>query len=412
MSILTDSKQIIDAAIHAALPDTAVEQALEQLPEYEGRLILVAAGKAAWQMASAAQRRLGDRISGGVVITKYHHAQGPIGRLSVFEAGHPVPDENSYRATQAAIDVVTGLTESDLVLFLLSGGGSALFERPLIAPGELEEITRQMLGSGADITEINTLRKRFSAVKGGKFAQLCAPAQVFSIVLSDILGDPLDSIASGPAYPDSTTAAQAQAITEKYCLKLSSDARARLAEETPKKLANVRSIVTGSVRQLCAAASQTATALGYKPIVLSASICCEAREAGSFLASIAQYHQDSKGSLAFILGGETVVHLTGDGLGGRNQELVLGAAGGIAGMSNTLIFSIVSDGTDGPTDAAGGWVDGETVNRLTAKGLRLDDVLQRNDSYHALNAIGGLIVTGPTGTNVNDLTVLLLKRGG
>lgn len=412
MSILTDSKQIIDAAIHAALPDTAVEQALEQLPEYEGRLILVAAGKAAWQMASAAQRRLGDRISGGVVITKYHHAQGPIGRLSVFEAGHPVPDENSYRATQAAIDVVTGLTESDLVLFLLSGGGSALFERPLIAPGELEKITRQMLGSGADITEINTLRKRFSAVKGGKFAQLCAPAQVFSIVLSDILGDPLDSIASGPAYPDSTTAAQAQAITEKYCLKLSSDARARLAEETPKKLANVRSIVTGSVRQLCAAASQTAAALGYKPIVLSASICCEAREAGSFLASIAQYHQDSKGSLAFILGGETVVHLTGDGLGGRNQELVLGAAGGIAGMSNTLIFSIGSDGTDGPTDAAGGWVDGETVNRLTAKGLRLDDVLQRNDSYHALKAIGGLIVTGPTGTNVNDLTVLLLKRGG
>lgn len=412
MSILTDSKQIIDAAIHAALPDTAVEQALEQLPEYEGRLILVAAGKAAWQMASAAQRRLGDRISGGVVITKYHHAQGPIGRLSVFEAGHPVPDENSYRATQAAIDVVTGLTESDLVLFLLSGGGSALFERPLIAPGELEEITRQMLGSGADITEINTLRKRFSAVKGGKFAQLCAPAQVFSIVLSDILGDPLDSIASGPAYPDSTTAAQTQAIMEKYCLKLSSDARARLAEETPKKLANVRSIVTGSVRQLCAAASQTAATLGYKPIVLSASICCEAREAGSFLASIAQYHQDSKGSLAFILGGETVVHLTGDGLGGRNQELVLGAAGGIAGMSNTLIFSIGSDGTDGPTDAAGGWVDGETVNRLTAKGLRLDDVLQRNDSYHALKAIGGLIVTGPTGTNVNDLTVLLLKRGG
>ena len=411
MSILTDSKQIIDAAIHAALPDTAVEQAVEQLPEYEGRLILVAAGKAAWQMAFAAQRRLGDRISGGVVITKYHHAQGPIGRLSVFEAGHPVPDENSYRATQAAIDAVTGLTESDLVLFLLSGGGSALFERPLIAPEELADITRQLLACGADITEINTLRKRFSAVKGGKFARLCAPAQVFSVVLSDILGDPLDAIASGPAYPDSTTAAQAQAIAEKYRLKLSSDARARLAEETPKELTNARSIVTGSVRQLCAAASRMATALDYEPIVLSASICCEAREAGSFLASIAQYHRDSKTSLAFILGGETVVHLTGDGLGGRNQELALGAAGGIAGMSDTLIFSIGSDGTDGPTDAAGGWVDGETVNRLTAKGFCLDDVLRRNDSYHALKAIGGLIITGPTGTNVNDLTVLLLKRG-
>lgn len=412
MSVLSDSKQIIAAAIHAALPDTAVEQALEKLPEYGGRLILIAAGKAAWQMASAAWRRLGNRISGGVVITKYHHAQGSIGRLSIFEAGHPVPDENSYRATQAAMDAVTGLTESDLVLFLLSGGGSALFEKPLIPPEELAEVTRQMLACGADITEINTLRKRFSAVKGGKFAQLCAPAQVFSIVLSDILGDPLDAIASGPAYPDPTTAAQAQAVAEKYQLTLSSNAKARLAEETPKKLDNVSSVVTGSVRQLCASASQTAAALGYKPIVLSASVCCEAREAGSFLASIAQYHQDSQESLAFILGGETVVHLTGDGLGGRNQELALGAARGIAGMHDTLIFSIGSDGTDGPTDAAGGWADGETINRLTQKGLCLDDVLRRNDAYSALKAIDGLIITGPTGTNVNDLTVLLLKRGG
>ena len=410
MSIVTDSRKIIDAAIQAALPDTAVERALEQLPECGGRLVLIAAGKAAWQMAAAAQRRLGEKISGGVVITKYRHAQGPLGKLAIFEAGHPVPDENSYRGTQAAIDAVTGLRESDLVLFLLSGGGSALFEKPRIAPGELADITRQLLACGADITEINTLRKRFSAVKGGKFARLCAPARVFSIVLSDVLGDPLDAIASGPAYPDPTTAAQAQGIAEKYRLRLSAEARARLAEETPKELTNARSVVTGSVRQLCTAAAGAASELGYTPIVLSTSLCCEAREAGSFLASIAQYHRDTEKSLAFILGGETVVHLTGDGLGGRNQELALGAARGIAGMQDTLIFSVGSDGTDGPTDAAGGWVDGETLSRLTQAGLRVEDVLRRNDAYHALQTIGNLIFTGPTGTNVNDLTVLLLKR--
>ena len=410
MSIVTDSQKIIDAAIQAALPDTAVERALEQLPEYGGRLVLIAAGTAAWQMAAAAQRRLGEKISGGVVITKYRHVQGPLGKLAIFEAGHPVPDENSYRGTQAAIDAVTGLRESDLVLFLLSGGGSALFEKPLLPPEELADITKQLLACGADITEINTLRKRFSAVKGGKFAQLCAPAHVFSIVLSDILGDPLDMIASGPAYPDSTTSEQAQAIAKKYDLHLSDLARDLLTRETPKDLPNAESRITGSVRQLCAAASESAQALGYKPVVLTASLCCEARDAGSFLASIAQYHADTKESLAFIAGGETVVHLTGHGKGGRNQELALAAARGIDGLRDTLVFSLGSDGTDGPTDAAGGWVDGTSLRRLAEKGYDLDAVLQDNDAYHALSAVDGLILTGPTGTNVNDLSVLLIRR--
>lgn len=410
MSIFDDASSIMNAALHAALPDTAVEQALRSLPAYSGRLILIAVGKAAWQMAAAAHKQLGDRISGGVVITKYDHAQGPIGPLTIWEAGHPVPDENSYRATQVAIEAVSGLRENDMVLFLLSGGGSALFEKPLIPPEELEDITRQLLACGADITEINTLRKRFSAVKGGRFAQLSAPARVFSIVLSDVLGDPLDMIASGPAYPDSTTAAQALAIVEKYHLTISASAHSCLLEETPKALENAQSIVTGSVRQLCAAAAKSAAALGYTPVVLSASICCEAREAGSFLASIAQYHADTAESLAFIFGGETVVYLTGQGLGGRNQELALSAAQGIAGLENTLIFSLGSDGTDGPTDAAGGLVDGTSLAHLQAQGIQVDAVLRNNDAYHALKAIGGLIITGPTGTNVNDLSVLLMKR--
>ena len=398
------------AALNAALPDTAVKKALAELPAYRGKLILVAVGKAAWQMAAAAHKELGDKIHGGIVITKHDHAQGPIGPLDIREAGHPVPDNDSYTATQAAIDLVTPLGEDDLVLFLISGGGSALFEKPLIDVAEMDDVTRQLLACGADIVEMNTLRKRLSAVKGGKFAQLCAPAQVFSVVLSDILGDPMDMIASGPAYPDSATKEQAKAIVAKYGLRLSPDALALLDVETPKELHNVQSQITGSVRQLCAAAAETAVELGYEPIVLSANLYCEAREAGSFLAAIAQTHAIEGKSLAYIAGGETVVHLTGKGLGGRNQEIALSAAKGIDGIRDCAVFSLGSDGTDGPTDAAGGICTGESAEQLRQKGINLDEVLKDNDAYHALKEIDGLIFTGPTGTNVNDLSCLLIRR--
>ena len=408
MEIYRDAKAIMDAALCAAMPDTAVEKALQKLPEVTGKLVLIAAGKAAWQMAAAAYKTLGDKISGGVVCTKYDHCKGPIGNLILSEGGHPVPDANSYGGTQLAIDAVQSLGENDLVLFLISGGGSALFEKPLVPEEEMADITRQLLACGADIVEMNTLRKRLSAVKGGKFAKLCAPAKVFSIILSDVLGDPLDMIASGPAYPDSSTREQALAIIEKYQLRLSDAAMALMEQETPKTLANVESHITGSVKQLCAAAAETAESLGYKPVVLTASLSCEARDAGSFLASIAQYHRASGEKLAFIAGGETVVHLTGKGKGGRNQELALSGARGIAGMENAVLFSLGSDGTDGPTDAAGGIVDGTTNRKLVEKGISIDAVLKNNDAYHALQAVDGLIVTGPTGTNVNDLSVLLL----
>lgn len=404
-----DADVILRSSLNAVLPDEAVRRALRDLRPGKGRVLLVAAGKAAWQMAHAAVETLG-RVDGGVVVTKYGHVKGEIPGVTCYEAGHPVPDENGFAATQKALELVQGLTAGDTVLFLLSGGGSALFEQPLVPGAELQDITSQLLASGADIVEMNTIRKRLSGVKGGRFAQRCAPAQVFSIVLSDILGDPLDMIASGPAYPDSTTSEQAQAIAKKYDLHLSDLARDLLTRETPKDLPNAESRITGSVRQLCAAASESAQALGYKPVVLTASLCCEARDAGSFLASIAQYHADTKESLAFIAGGETVVHLTGHGKGGRNQELALAAARGIDGLRDTLVFSLGSDGTDGPTDAAGGWVDGTSLSRLTEKGYDLDAVLQDNDAYHALSAVDGLILTGPTGTNVNDLSVLLIRR--
>ena len=405
-----DAQAILDRALADALPDSAVRRALERFQAPAGRLILIAAGKAAWQMAHAAYAALDTQVSGGAVITKYGHSQGPIGPLEIFEAGHPVPDDNSYRATARALELVSGLHAEDTVLFLLSGGGSALFESPLVPADEMADITRQLLACGADIVEMNTLRKRLSAVKGGRFAERCLPAKVFSIVLSDILGDPLDMIASGPAYPDSSTCAQALAIVKKYDLHLSARALALLAQETPKTLSNIETHITGSVRQLCSSAEETARSLGYTPVVLTNCLRCTARDAGSFLASIAQSHQESTSSLAFIAGGETVVQLTGTGLGGRNQELALAAAQEIAGCKDTAVFSFGSDGTDGPTDAAGGYCDGETRAALAAKGISIPDVLQQNDSYHALQACGGLILTGPTGTNVNDLSVLLIRR--
>ena len=409
MSVRSDAQTIIHAALAACRPDAAVRRALEGR-DFPGQVHLVSIGKAAWQMAACAAEVLGSKLKAGVVVTKYGHSMGPIPNCAIWEGGHPVPDENSFRGTKAAMELVEGLGEGDTVVFLVSGGGSALFECPLVPGEELAEITKALLASGADIVEMNTVRKRLSAVKGGRFAQLCAPAKVFAVVLSDILGDPLDMIASGPACPDGSTCAQALAVARKYQLPLSAQAAALLEQETPKALSNVETVITGSVRELCAAAAESCRSLGYETLVLTDRLCCEAREAGSFLASIAKSHQDSRASLAFLAGGETVVHLTGDGLGGRNQELALAAAPGIAGMADTVIFSLGSDGTDGPTDAAGGLVDGQTLEKLRAAGLSVHDVLARNDAYHALEAVDGLIRTGPTGTNVNDVAVVLLRR--
>ena len=402
-----DADAIIRSSLNAVLPDEAVRRALKAFAPKGGRVLLVAAGKAAWQMAHAAVEALG-RVDGGVVVTKYGHVKGEIPGVTCCEAGHPVPDENSFAATKKALALVQGLTAEDTVLFLLSGGGSALFERPLLPGEELQDITSQLLASGADIVEMNTIRKRLSAVKGGRFAQACAPAEVFSIVLSDILGDPLDMIASGPAVPDTSTCAQALAIAEKYHLNLSEQAKTLLQQETPKALDNVTTRITGSVRELCAAAANACRELGYEPILLTDQLCCEAREAGSFLGSIVRTHTGHGKKLAYIAGGETVVHLTGRGLGGRNQELALAAAPAIAGR-NAAVFSVGSDGTDGPTDAAGGYVDGETLAALAAKGWNVFDTLQHNDAYHALRAVEGLIMTGATGTNVNDVAVALLR---
>ena len=445
-----DCDYIVKKSIEAVLPDAAVRRALSGKEFGSGRLLLVAIGKAAWSMAVAAADILGDKLDDGIVITKHGYSKGDIPGLQVYEAGHPVPDADTFTATEAVLKLTDKLTEKDTVLFLVSGGGSALFESPKVSPEELSDITIWLLACGADIVQMNIIRKRLSNVKGGRFALHCAPAKVYSIVLSDIIGDPLDMIASGPAYPDSSTAEDAYKTLDRLNLSLSSKVMELLKEETPKSLDNVETVITGSVTELCRAAKDACEELGYKTVILTDCLNCEAREAGRLLGTVAktwsrkielkekaqaactgaEAQADAAGSdaksnanadasvntaadtiaYAFIAGGETIVHIKGNGKGGRNQELALSAALELDGLENAAVFSVGSDGSDGPTDAAGGFADGSTVSALKAKGISAYDSIENSDSYNALKACGGLIVTGATGTNVNDVAVVLVKK--
>ena len=412
--LINDMKKLVDYTIKENLPDEAVIRALAT-HAFTKKVYVVAIGKAAWNMANAAYGYLGDRIEKGIVITKYDHSMGAIPNMEIVEAGHPLSDENTILGTKKVIELAERLTEDDQLIFLVSGGGSALFEAPLagITLEGIVDINSQLLAAGADIVEMNVIRKRLSQVKAGRFAKLVAPAKIFAIVLSDVLGDRLDSIASGPVAADQFTVADAHKIVEKYQLKLTPKMAEYLAIETPKEVDNVEAFVTGSVSTLCNAAAEISKKMGYEPMILSSNLDCEAREAGRFFASIAvsiaQGNSTIKTPCAVIIGGETVVNLKGKGKGGRNQEFALAAAEAIAGIDSVLILSIGSDGTDGPTDAAGGFVDGNTMEDLKSKGMSHHDMLENNDAYHALQAIDRLITTGPTGTNVNDVAILLYR---
>lgn len=415
MNILHEHAQtIIDDTLKQVQPHAAVQRALEGRT-FPGKCIVIAIGKAAWTMAKAASDLLGNTIDHGVVLTKYDHSQGEIPGFIIAEGGHPLVDENSIAGTEKILAAVENLTEKDTVVFLISGGGSALFEKPAgsLTLADMQNVTNQLLACGAEITEINTIRKHLSAVKGGRFAKLCAPASIIAIALSDILGDYPDAIASGPATADTSTCADAMAVVEKYHLDFPPAVLKQLQEETPKEITNCEMQITGSVSQLCLFAAKTAEKLGYTPLPLSTMLDCEAREAGRFLGSMAKTLEKGegpvKGPCAILCGGETVVHLTGKGKGGRNQELALAAAPYLEGMENALVAAVGSDGTDGPTDAAGGMVDGSTMTSLRKAGISVDAVLAENDAYHTLKAVDSLIITGPTGTNVNDLYFLLFR---
>lgn len=412
--IRQDAHTIINAALAAVMPEAAVQKQLRAL-NLGSDITVVAIGKAAWRMASAATAELGERIKRGIVITKYQHSLGDIPGLEIYEAGHPLLDENGVTATRRALELVQNLAPTETVLFLVSGGGSALFEEPAagVSLTEMMQVNNLLLKSGANIVEINTVRKHLSQVKGGRLAQRVKPAKLVALVLSDVLDDRLDSIASGPAYPDSTTSAEALAVVQKYRLDLPDSVMLALQQETPKTVDNVQSYIIGSVRVACEAAKQAAERLGYTPLILTTTLDCEAREAGRFLAAVAKEVLTSAHPLprpcAVILGGETVVQVKGTGLGGRNQELALAAAASLAGLEDVVIASVGTDGTDGPTDAAGGMVDGGTAARLAGQGLVIHKLLENNDAYHALQASGDLLKTGPTGTNVNDVALVLVK---
>lgn len=417
-----DAFHIIQESINAVMPDAAVEKALNThknlIESTKGKLVLVAIGKAAFTMASKASEILENRIHKGLVITKYDHLKEGLEHFECIEAGHPILDENSVYAGSKAIEFVSGLTEEDLVLFLVSGGGSAVFEKPVdgVTLQDITIVTDQLLASGASIREMNTVRKHLSDVKGGRFAGHCGKAKILAVALSDVIGNRFDTIASGPVHPDLSTSEMALQVIEKYQIFIGAHVREALAKETPKRIENVTSYLAGSVKELCEAAAISAQSLGYAPLILTTSLDCEAKEAGRMLASVAkelkEYTNESfypKAPCAMIFGGETVVTINGHGTGGRSQELVLASAIEIEGLENVTIFAVGSDGTDGPTDAAGGIVDGESAVIMREENVDPSIYLDNNDSYRALHASGDLIITGPTGTNVNDLMVVLAR---
>ncbi len=416
-------------ALEAVDPQAAVQRHLRRegdaliigerrydLSDYE-RVFVVGGGKASVPMATDAVEALGKRLTEGVIVAKYGHADLPPStpRLQIIEAGHPVPDEQAVRGARAVADLARRAAADDLLICLISGGASALLTWP--APGlslaALQALTDDLLRSGATINEINTVRKHCSRIKGGNLARLAAPATVVTLILSDVVGDPLDVIASGPTVPDPTTVAEAQAVLDRYGLSAAHDIP---FQETPKPgdpvFERVQHVLVGSNRLAAAAAVERARALGYHTLLLSTYVEGEAREVAQVAAALAKgirTHGDPVSPPACLVwGGETTVTIRGEGQGGRNQELALAAALALDGWPGVLVMALATDGTDGPTDAAGAIVTGETVSRARALGLDPRAALAANDSYPFFNALGDLIHTGPTGTNVNDLLFLLV----
>ncbi len=392
------------------------------------RILVVGAGKAGAPMAKALEELLGDRISDGVIVVKEGHSL-PLQHVRIHEAGHPVPDERGVRGAEDILSLVGEAGERDLVLCVISGGGSALLVAPAegITLADKQEVTQLLLACGADIHEINTVRKHLSRAKGGWLARFAHPATVVTLILSDGIGDDLNVIGSGATVPDSGTFADAQAVFKKYDIweRVPSSVENRFQKglkgelpDTPKSGDNAfqrcYAELVGTNIQALMAASKEAERQGYQPLILSSTVEGEAREVAKVLTAIAKEIRSSANPLAppacILCGGETTVTLQGDGKGGRNQELAMAAALAIDGMENVVVLSGGTDGTDGPTDAAGAIADGTTVTRAGGKGLDPLDYLMRNDSYNFLKVLSDLVITGPTRTNVMDVYMVLVGR--
>ena len=362
-------------------------------------------------MAAAVQSILGGQLTRGIVITKHGHNARKSDGLQIFEAGHPIPDDYGLAAAREVESLLRELNARDLLLVAISGGASALLTAP--APGitlaAKQKTTDLLLRAGADIFELNTVRKHLSTLKGGRLAALAHPATVVSLLLSDVIGDPLDIIGSGPTAPDSSTFADALAVLDKYTLRTRVPPPVRYhleaaVHETPKPtdpvFANVRNVIVGSNRLALDAAASKAKSLGCRPLILSSCIQGETREVARVHAAILR---DASPGVCILTGGETTVTVTGKGTGGRNQEFALALALDIVGLPNIAALSAGTDGTDGPTDAAGAIVTGQTITDRDLARRHLNN----NDSYPLLQSLGALIKTGPTGTNVMDINILL-----
>ncbi len=437
--------EIMAAAIDAASPERSIEKNLildgdllnicdqgVRLGDFE-RIFLLGFGKAAVPMAKAVIERLGsDRISFARVITKdpkFLAENGFQDKLEVSVGGHPVPTEASVQATQSLLSSLPVFTPRDLVLLLISGGGSALFTDPVdgVTLGDLQEITRALLKSGADIHEINTVRKHLDRVKGGRFSQRLLPAVVHALILSDVIGDQLDMIASGPAVPDPTTFADAINIIHKYGIMdelptsvfeyLESGVRGEQMETLkpgdlpPYKVFNH---LVGTNFLSARAASHKADELGYHSVIITTHLTGHTQQVAEFIASIIetvrQYEEPVKPPACLIFGGETTVNVTGGGLGGRNMDLALHMVSKIAGKDGVLFISLATDGEDGPTDAVGAAVDSQMAQfAATELPNPLEWYIKDNDAYHFFESMGGLIKVGATGTNVNDLVLVIIE---
>ncbi len=435
-----DAIEILEAALEAADPYKAVERALTldgdslkvsghilSLKTYR-RILVIGGGKASGRMAEALENLLGSLIDGGIVIVpKGTETDLRLRRVRALGSSHPLPDEEGVRAVGEMLSLLEDVDEETLVLAVISGGGSALMTCPAegVSLEELREITSKLMLAGARINELNAVRKHLSAIKGGRLAAKAQPATIVSLILSDVVGDPLDTIASGPTAPDSTTYRDAVEVLKRYGLweEAPPTVRRRLeaglrgeVEETPKPgfplFKRVLNVVVANNYTAASAALRRAEALGYRGLLLSTRVEGEARIIGDLYASIAQEIVSTghplKPPAAIIAGGETTVTVRGPGRGGRNQELTLASALGLRGL-DALIASMATDGVDGPTDAAGAIADGKTVERAEALGIDPLEHLNQNDSYNFFKPLGDLIKTGPTGTNVNDIAVILIR---
>lgn len=429
-----DAVEIFHEALRAVDPHAAVARHAERVRAIcrdEGLqdVLIVGLGKAACPMTRALLGELGNRIRGGVVVTKYGHCEGglPAG-VDLVEAGHPVPDENGVAGAGKAVDLLRKAGRETLVVCLISGGGSAVFVSPVegISLDDKQAMTRILLRGGADILQLNTVRKHLSRVKAGRLAEAASPARVVSLILSDVIGDPVDFIASGPTAPDRTTWAEALDIATRYdkagempqaVMQILRDGAEGKIPDTPKPgnplFERVENIVIGSNRIATEAARAKALAMGYEPVVLTAELQGEVRDAARWLYRQVLESQSCLASgrrrICLIAGGETTVTVRGKGLGGRNTELALAFALAIEGTTGITFLSAGTDGTDGPTDAAGAVADGQTVPGARALGLHPQRFLDENDSYRFFEQAGGLLKTGPTGTNVMDLQIILIE---